>query len=489
MSTAEQDIPRPQAAGQDTAAPALDTHIDDLFKQQQARALTLRTSTASERVDKIKRLKQLMFDRRDAIRQACYADFKKPAAEVDATEILPIVQEANAAIRHTRKWMKPKRVMPTKMMLGTRSALHYEPLGVCLIIAPWNYPVNLTFSPLISALAAGNTAILKPSEMTPHTGALMQELVEEIFDPDEVSVVQGAVETTQALLAKPFNHIFFTGSPAVGKIVMGAAAKHLTSVTLELGGKSPVIVDDSADVEKAAKSIAWAKFANNGQTCIAPDYIYVHEDIKADFAQATQKAIKELYGDPGQIAANDDYCRMVNRKHYDRVTGIIDDAKAQGAEITLEGERDPDDNFIAPTVMDNVPEDARIMQEELFGPVMPVLTFNEVDDVIATINSKPKPLALYVYGSDNDVIDQVISRTSAGGTCINTAMVQYLHGNLPFGGVNNSGIGSAHGQWGFKTFSHERAVVRDRFALSFLFRPPYNRFTRWFIDITTRFMT
>lgn len=493
MSATTPDTPQPEpgAAASAPASPnGIAPDIDHLFERQQAAAMALRGSSARQRIDRIKRLKQALFDRRKDIQRACYRDFKKHAAEVEATEILPIVVEANDAIRHTRKWMKPKRVLPTRLMLGTSGAVRYEPRGVCLIIAPWNYPLNLALGPLVSALAAGNTAIIKPSEMTPHCAALMQDMVETLFEPGEVAVVQGEVETTQRLLDKPFNHIFFTGSPAVGKIVMGAAAKHLASVTLELGGKSPVVVDASANVDKAAESIAWAKFANNGQTCTAPDYVYVHEDISQAFAEATRRAIAKFYGDTDDIAANDDYCRMVNRKHYDRVTGIIDDARNRGGEITVAGgENDPQDNFIAPTIIHEPAADARVMQEEIFGPVMPVLTYRDVDAVIAAINAKPKPLALYVYATDNDVIERVIGRTSAGGTCINTALMHFLHANLPFGGVNNSGIGNAHGHWGFKAFSHERAVLRDRFALGFLFWPPYNRFTRAFMRMATRFMS
>lgn len=476
MSTTAQAINR-----HGTSAPKV--NIDQLFARQQTTALTLRTSTAQERVARIKRLKHLLLKRRSDIQRACDADFGKPAAEVDVTEILPIIQEANDAIRHTGKWMKPKRVRPTRLTFGNSGAVRYEPRGVCLIISPWNYPINLTFGPLVSAIAAGNTAILKPSEMTPNCAALIQDLVETLFDPDEITVVQGAVETTQQLLAQPFDHIFFTGSPAVGKIVMGAAAQNLTSLTLELGGKSPAIVDTSAHVEKAAQSVAWAKFANNGQTCIAPDYVYVHEDIRDAFIDATRKALNKLYGDPSQIAGNVDYCRMVNRAHFDRVTGLIEDATACGARIIVGGDTAVEDNFITPTVIVDVPDTARIMDEEIFGPVLPVLTYRDSDEVITAVNKGPKPLALYIYAHDDAVIEHIISRTSAGGTCVNTALVQYLHGNLPFGGVNNSGIGNAHGYWGFKAFSHERAVVRDRFAATALFMPPYNRFTRWFIRL------
>ena len=482
MSTAVQDIaPRqPQEADSE--------RTERVFKTQGARALVLRRSSAVDRIEKIKRLRQAMFDRTQQIYAACHADFAKPAPEVDITEILPVVMEANHAIRHLKGWMKPERKRPTLLMFGTSAEVRNEPKGVTLIISPWNYPVNLTFGPLVSAIAAGNTAIIKPSEMTPHCAQLMEEIVAEIFDEEEVSVVQGAVETSQHLLSLPFDHIFFTGSPAVGKIVMRAASEHLTSVTLELGGKSPVIVDKSADLTKTAQNLVWGKFANNGQTCIAPDYLYVHADIADSFVEAMGKALTRLYGDQKAMTSNNDYCRMVNTKHYDRVKGLIEDATQRGAQMPLGATPANDDNYIAPTLLTEVDPESRVLDEEIFGPVLPVILFNDADTVIAHINAKPKPLALYVFARDNEFIDNIIDNTSAGGTCVNHSMVQFLHANLPFGGVNNSGIGNSHGHYGFKAFTHERAVVRERFSLSFLFLPPYKGFTKWFIRFAVKYL-
>lgn len=479
MSTAVHDIaqaPSNQAAD-----------IQRVFEKQQARAMQLRTSTAAERIARIKRLKQAVLDRTEDLYKACYEDFRKPQAEVDMTEILPIVIEANDAIRNLRRWMKPMRVPTTLAMLGTQARIRYEPRGVCLIISPWNYPVNLTFMPLVSAIAAGNTAILKPSEMTPHCSQLMEDLVRDVFDEQDVAVFQGAVETSQNLLDQPFDHIFFTGSPAVGRIVMGAAAKHLTSVTLELGGKSPVIVDKTADLKKTAGSLAFGKFANNGQTCIAPDLTYVHADIKDAFVDEMKAALEKMYGSLEGIASNPDYCRIVNNKHYGRIKALLDDATERGANILAGGLHDDDQDFLAPTLLTDVDPDSRIMQEEIFGPLMPIMTFTDVDETITDINNRPKPLALYVYSKNNKFIDRVITRTSAGGTCINTAMMHYLHGNLPFGGVNNSGIGNAHSIWGFKAFSHERAVLRDRFSSSHMMQPPYDNTTRRLIKWTMKY--
>jgi len=480
MSTAVQDIGIQDA---DQAS------IKRVFDAQKKRAVELRTSTAAERIDKIKRLRALLLERSDEVKEAAYADFGKPGPEVDATEILPIVQEANHAIRSVKRWMKPERKRPTFMMFGTSAEVRNEPRGVCLIISPWNYPVNLTFGPLVSALAAGNTAIIKPSEMTPHCAALMEKFVGELFDERDVAIFQGEVETSQQLLALPFDHIFFTGSPAVGRIVMKAASEHLTSVTLELGGKSPVVVDKSANIKQAAHNLTWAKFANNGQTCIAPDYVYVHADVADQFQQATRESLEKLYGDQKNMAANPDYCRIVNGKHFDRVKGMLDDATQRGAKTLMGGTTSNDDNYFSPTVMTDVTAESRIMEEEIFGPIMPILTFSNIEQPIEVINSKPKPLALYVFAKDDDVVEQVIGRTSAGGTCINHSMVQFLHGELPFGGVNNSGIGNSHGHYGFKAFSHERAVLRERFSLSFLFLPPYGRFTRWFIRFATKHLS
>ncbi|MDN5939453.1 MAG: aldehyde dehydrogenase family protein [Salinisphaera sp.] len=428
-----------------------------------------------------------MLANREAIHKACYEDFRKPPAEVDLTEIMPVVMEANEAVRHTRRWMKRRKVGTSMAMLGTQAWLRYEPKGVTLIIAPWNYPVNLVLGPLVSALAAGNTAILKPSEMTPNCSRVIEQIIRDTFAEDEVAVFQGAVETSQRLQDKPFDHVFFTGSPAVGKMVMGAAAKHLASVTLELGGKSPTIIDKSADLAKAARSVAWGKFFNNGQTCIAPDLTYVHADVREAFVDAVKAALRKMYGDPEKMADNADYARIVNHKHYRRVRQLLDDATERGATVLAGGEHDDTQDFLAPTLIEGMPADAAIMQDEIFGPLMPIVSFTDAQAVIDDINSRPKPLALYVYAKDDAFIDRIIGNTSAGGSCINAAMMHYLHANLPFGGVNNSGIGSAHGHWGFKGFSHERAVLRDRYSTAYLLYPPYNGFTRRLIEWTTKF--
>ncbi len=464
-----------------------DAEIRRVFDRQRDTALRLRSSTADERIAKIKRLRDTFLMHQEAFREAGYKDFKKPPAEVDLTEILPVVAEANDAMRNIRKWMKPTGVWPTRMMMGTKAYIQYEPKGRALIISPWNYPVNLSFGPLISAIAAGNTSIIKPSEMTPHTSALMSKLIKEIFSEDEVAIFEGDASVSTTLLSLPFDHIFFTGSPAIGKVVMAAAAKNLTSVTLELGGKSPTIVDESADLDLAAKTVLWGKFTNNGQTCIAPDHIFVHESVKNDFVQRCKDVLTSTYGTNGTAQMNSPYlARVVNQRHTQRINGLLQDAKQRGANVVFGGDVSEQDCFIAPTLIENIPADAKIQTEEIFGPLLPIISYRNLDEVLSAINSQPKPLALYVWSRNESNITKVMKNTSAGGTCINHCVVHFLHLGLPFGGVNNSGIGSGHGHFGFKAFSHERAVVRTRFMLAKMFWAPYTEWTMKIIKIVMK---
>ncbi len=443
------------------------SNIQEVFALQAATALRLRSSTAQQRIAKIRKLRDAVIAHTEDWYLAAYADFKKPAGEVDLAEILPVCVEANDAIRNLKKWMKPTKVWPTLLTLGTSGQVQYMPRGRCLIIAPWNYPVNLTLGPLVSAIAAGNTAILKPSEMTPHLSSLICKVVRELFTQDEVAIFEGEADVSQALLELPFDHIFFTGSPTIGKHVMAAAAKHLTSVTLELGGKSPTIIDASANLKLAAINVMWAKFANAGQTCIAPDHVYVHESVKDAWVQNCREQLKKAYG--STLAEQKDsphLAHIVNSRHTGRIKALLDEASSQGARALAGGGVSEGDCFIQPTLLDQVPQTARIMDEEIFGPVLPVIAYSDIDEVIAKINEGPKPLALYVYSRDPANIDKVLLQTVSGGACVNHALMQFLHGRLPFGGVNNSGIGSAHGHYGFKAFSHERGVVRTRFSIA-----------------------
>lgn len=440
--------------------------LQQVFAMQAATAQSLRQSTWQERVAKIRRLREAVLARTEAWYRAAHADFGKPPGEVDLGEILPICAEANDAIRHLKKWMKPRRVRPTLLTLGTRSHVQYQAKGRCLIIGPFNYPVNLTLGPLVSAIAAGNTAIVKPSELTPHLSALIAEVVREVFLEDEVAVLEGDAQLAIELQNLPFDHVFFTGSPAIGKQVMAAASQHLASVTLELGGKSPTIVDASADLRLAAKNTIWAKFANAGQTCIAPDHVYVHHSVKDEWVQCCREEIEKAYGRTTRQQQDSPHlARIVNQRHATRLRSLLDDAKASGARVLAGGETAVEERFVQPTLLDHAPAVARVMHEEIFGPLLPIIGFESLDEVINAINSAPKPLALYIYSRQRPHIDKVLAQTVSGGACVNHALVQFLHGRLPFGGVNNSGLGHAHGHYGFKAFSHERGVVQTQWPL------------------------
>ncbi|MGS2727444.1 aldehyde dehydrogenase family protein [Psychroserpens sp. BH13MA-6] len=453
-----------------------DNKFANVFDKQKAHQYEVGNTSYKTRIKKLKALKYALEKTYwQALRDAMYKDFKKPQVEVDLTEIYLVVKEIKYVCSNLKTWLKKEKVETPLTLLGTTSYITYEPKGVCLIISPWNYPITLTFGPLVSAIASGNTVILKPSEMTPNTSAVMAEMVSELFKEDEVALIEGEVEVSEELLKLPFNHIFFTGSPRVGKIVMSAAAKHLTSVTLELGGKSPTIIHESAAIENAVKNIVWGKYLNGGQTCIAPDYVLVHESIKAEFIQAFKKQVAHNYTD--NIKTSTSFCRVVNKNHFDRLTASIEDAKEKLATIEFGGHYDASDNYIAPTLISDVPESATLMQEEIFGPILPVKTYQTIDEVIQYVNSKEKPLALYIYAKQKNVVRAIINQTRAGTTCINSNAIQFSNHYLPFGGSNNSGIGKAHGYFGFKEFSNARSVLK-KYApgpLNLLF-PPYTNF-------------
>ncbi len=475
----------------ETAASALipreaDLAIETVFKAQRETAIALRTSTAAMRIAKLQRLEAAVLANHDAICRALAADLRKPEAEADLFDILPVISGLRHARRHLTSWMKPQRAAPTRAMLGTKARIRHEPKGVSLIIAPWNYPVSLLLGPLTSAIAAGCPAMVKPSEMSPACSAVMAELIRKTFDWQEIAAFEGDASVSAALLGLPFDHIFFTGSPAIGKVVMAAAAKHLAAVTLELGGKSPVIVDESADIAKAAKSIAWGKFTNCGQTCIAPDYAYVHESRLPHFIDAMKGAITKMYGDPAQ---SPDYCRIINAHHFARLTELIDDAAARGAIILTGGARDEAQKFIAPTLLTGVSPEAAIMGQEIFGPVLPIFSYRDLDEPIAAINARPKPLALYIFAKDRAKTQRILQETSAGGSCVNATNIQFVHDNLPFGGIGHSGLGNSHGLYGFRAFSHERPVLEDKFSIVPMFFPPYTPRVKQMIKWALRWFT
>jgi aldehyde dehydrogenase (NAD+) len=452
-----------------------DLRIEQLFHKQRNHQAAVKRTTAAERVAKLERLRAAIIAREPAIREAMFKDFRKSATEVDLTELYPSLVEIKDAIKSLRSWMQPERISTPMALLGTQSWIHREPRGVVLIIGPWNYPFQLVVAPLVAAIAAGNCVICKPSELTAHTSALLAELVGATFPDDEVAVVEGGPEETQRLLALPFDHFFFTGSTRVGRIVAEAAAKHLASTTLELGGKSPAVVDDSADLETTANRLVWGKFVNAGQTCIAPDYVLVSERRRGALVDELRRSIAAMYGaSEDDRRKSPDLCRVINARNFDRLKKMLDDSVSQGARIEVGGGSDPGERYIAPTVLTGVTPEAPVMAEEIFGPILPVLTYKTLDDVPPMITARDKPLALYVFAHDQRAIDTVINNTTAGGTCINNAMIHFANPNLPFGGVGASGLGSYHGVHGFKAFSHERAVLRQgRIDVLKTVYPPY----------------
>jgi aldehyde dehydrogenase (NAD+) len=454
--------------------------IDQLYAAQQRNRARIAASSSTERIAKLRRLEDALLGRRDEIRAALWADYRKPAAEVDLSEILPVVGETRHARRHLRTWMRPKRVSTPLTLIGSRSRIVYEPKGVVLIISPWNFPINLTLGPLVSAIAAGNCAIVKPSEMTPHASACMKQILADLFAEDEVAVVEGDASVSEALLRRKFDHIFFTGSPRVGRIVMKMAAEHLSSVTLELGGKSPVIVDRTANLDEAAKKVAWGKFFNSGQICIAPDYLLVDESIRVPFIDKLRTAIDTFGAESRGV--------LVNERHAARVRQLIDDAVSRGAELVAGGE--VRDRLVPPTVLAGVDQGSPVMQEEIFGPVLPMLTYKSIDEALAVIASREKPLVMYVFSRNRAFVRDVIARTTAGGTVVNDTLLHFYQLNLPFGGVGESGIGKAHGFFGFEAFSNARGILEQptRFSGIQLMYPPYTTWKQRLIDFTVRWL-
>ncbi|HLZ16909.1 MAG TPA: aldehyde dehydrogenase family protein [Cyclobacteriaceae bacterium] len=463
--------------------------ILDVFEKQKRRSLLLRSESIAERKKRLRAFEVFLLRNRSRVSDAVFKDFKKPQTESDMAEVYPVLTEIRHTLAKLDDWARPQKIDAPVTYLGTRAQVMYEPKGVCLIIAPWNFPFNLCFGPLVSCIAAGNTAILKPSELTPHTSKLIAELVAEFFEDELVTVIEGALDVSAQLLSLPFDHIFFTGSPAVGKIVMKAAAENLASVTLELGGKSPAIVDESADLSDAARRIAFGKFLNNGQTCIAPDYVLVHESVQSKFIDELKSIAVRLFGEKGSISeSSPNYARVVNRKHFDRLNRILQDAVEKGAKVEMSGPVNKDSNFIHPVILSNVASHALAMQDEIFGPVLPVVTFRSVEQVTDLINEKPKPLALYIFSRRRSFQQEILSRTSAGSVGVNDCVLQFSHPNLPFGGVNNSGIGKSHGRYGFIAFSNEKPVLRQRrgFSMAYLIHPPYTDFRKRLVNLMLR---
>lgn len=385
--------------------------------------------------------------------------------------------------------MRPHPVRRIITLLSTKSWIQYEPRGVVLIIAPWNYPFELNVAPLISAIAAGNCVIIKPSELAKHTSILIVRMITELFPENEVAVFEGEKEVSIELLKHPFDHIFFTGSTAVGKKVMEAAAKNLSTVTLELGGKSPTIVDKSANLKDAAEKIIWSKFMNCGQTCIAPDYLLVHKSVSKQFSIRLKNSIQKFYVNSNTDSSTfKDYACIINKNHYNRLKNVLEETVKSGANIDIGGELNENAKFISPTILSNISTDSKIMAEEIFGPILPIVEYEDTKEAIAFINKKPKPLALYIFCNDKITVDTILTNTSSGGVCINDAVIYFSQINLPFGGVNASGMGRAHGFHGFKTFSNEKAVLKQgRFSPLKLIYPPYTKRVQKIVDLMLKY--
>lgn len=422
------------------------------------------------RRNQLQQLKTMMSEQGDELVRALQADFGKPELEAWTSDIAIVSQECDHALKHLARWTRPEKVRTPLQQSPGRSRIVRDPLGVVLIISPWNYPVQLLLSPLVGAIAAGNCAVLKPSELTPHTSAVLAHWLPRTLDPRCFQTVEGGVAETTALLEQRFDHIFYTGNGNVGRVVMEAAAKHLTPVTLELGGKSPCIVDRSANLDVAARRIAWGKFLNAGQTCVAPDYILVHPDREEELIEKIGAAVNDFYGDDPKQSA--DYARIVNSRHHRRLAGLL----KESGDIVFGGELDEETCYLAPTLVRNVQADSPLMGEEIFGPILPVLTSPSIEDSIAFVSQRAKPLALYVFTENADVEAKVIAETTSGGVCVNAILWHITSPNLPFGGVGPSGTGAYHGRASFETFSHRKSVMTKptRFDLKLLY-PPYSR--------------
>ena len=439
----------------------VNAQINRIFALQQKHQWTMKASSAEDRRALLQKLKDAVEKHADDIVAAVRQDTRKPEQEIRITEVLNVTGNIQRNIDNLDAWMSPVEV-PTSMNPDDKAEIVYEARGVCLILGPWNFPLGLVLGPLAAAIAAGNCCMVKLTDLCPATASVAAKIIDEAFEEYEVALFEGEVDVATALLELPFNHIFFTGSTRVGKLVMAAAARHLATVTLELGGKSPVIIDDGADVEKVATDLAGAKQFNGGQACICPDYVFVKEDQKETLINTFKAKVQEnLYDENGQIN-KEGIAQIVNPQNFARVKGLFDDAVSKGATVAIGGVLEDSDLTVHPTLLTDVTPDMAILQEEIFGPVLPVMTYKNLDEAIEYIESRDKPLALYVYSPNPGNVDAVLKRTSSGGVTVNGVFSHYLENNLPFGGVNGSGMGSYHGHFGFKAFSHERAVYRHQ---------------------------
>lgn len=428
------------------------------------------TRPANFRIDALRRLRAAIIGRQSEMVEALRLDLGKTEGESILAEISMVVAEIDLHIARLRRWMRPQRVGVPIHLLPAASRIVHQPYGVVLIIAPWNYPFQLMMMPLVGAISAGDCAVIKPSVDAPHTAQAVAAMLAEIFPEEYVAVAKGPKEETLELLDEVFDYIFFTGSPSFGRVVMAAAAKNLTPVTLELGGKSPCIVDKNADINIAAKRIAWGKLMNAGQTCVAPDYLMIHRSLKEKFVELYKYWVTKFYGD--KLSESTVYPRIINDRSVERLVSML-----SGGRVLWGGEADAAKRYVAPTLMDNVDPESALMTDEIFGPILPIVEFDEVDEAIAYVNSRPRPLALYYFG-DRKVAKYVVSRSNSGGVCINDVVMQLANPNLPFGGVGNSGMGGYHGKFSFDAFGYKRAVMVAKTCMDLDFRyPPYKMLT------------
>lgn len=445
-------------------------YIEEMVKKQRTYFAEGRTLKAEQRIEALNRLEQGILNCEQDLYAALKKDLGKSRAESYMCEVGLTLSELRFVRKHVRKWSLEKRVLTPLAQFHAKSFTVQEPYGVVLVMSPWNYPVLLTLEPLIGALAAGNCCVLKPSAYSPATSAVMKRMIAETFPEEYVTVVEGGREENQNLLSQKFDYIFFTGGVQVGKLVMEKAAANLTPVTLELGGKSPCIIDRSANLKLAARRLAFGKYLNCGQTCVAPDYVLVHEAVKEEFLTLLKAEIRSMYGE--EPLKNPDYGKMINRKHFDRVLGLMNQEK-----LILGGESDAASLQIAPAVMDQVTEEDAVMQEEIFGPLLPILTVGSMEEAIAFVNRRPKPLALYLFTENREVEKNVLEYTSFGGGCINDTIIHLATSRMGFGGVGNSGMGSYHGKKSFETFSHEKSIVKKYTWIDLPMR--YQPYTGW----------
>lgn len=450
--------------------------IKEILRQQREYFNTQETKPVSFRRAVLKKLRTEITQREKELCKALYADFKKPEFESLVTETQFVLAEINKLIKNLGSWSRPKRITPSLANLPSTDKIYKEPYGNVLIISPWNYPFQLAIAPLTAAVAAGNTVVLKPSELTPHTSKIISKIVHAVFNTNHVTVVQGGVEVSRALLKERWNYIFFTGSVAVGKIVYKAAAEYLTPVTLELGGKNPCIVDETANIPLAARRIVWGKFINAGQTCITPDYILIHPKVKFDFLKALKKEINKAYGD--DPALSKDFSRIIDKKNFERLYNML-----ANETIIIGGETNTDQLYISPTVIDEPAMDSEIMKGEIFGPILPVIAYEDEEHIDEIISLYDKPLSFYIFSTQKQFIKKLINKYSFGGGVINDTLINFANKNLPFGGVGNSGIGAYHGKLSFDTFSHHKPMVKRGNWLDIKLRyAPYEKkmwFARW----------